>query len=250
MAATHRFHALEVKTVTTFDNEGRLITSKRDGVASVMYTYDRRGNVTRTNANLLASDEVIGYDADSREISRGVAIAGGAMVTCRRYNAMGDVVRIWGPARTANVSTCPVETAPTPIIDTAYHDHHRPSRVTRYMAAADGGNRVTETVYNADDSVKSVRKAVGTGLEQGYEREDLSVSGPSGQHRVVGERCGCDEGQREVRTVRGDHGVDAVVELPVHGTVLRGGAGAVLLQGADVLAGAGAVSADGSRWNR
>ncbi|MFL9903448.1 DUF6531 domain-containing protein [Paraburkholderia fungorum] len=157
-----------IRTVTTFDNEGRLITSKRDGVASVTYTYDRRGNVIRTNANLLASDEVIGYDADSREISRGVAIAGGAMVTCRRYNAMGDVVRVWGPGKTANVSTCPVETAPTPIIDTAYDDHHRPSRVTRYMAAADGGNRITETVYNADDSVKSVRKAVGTGLEQSY----------------------------------------------------------------------------------
>jgi RHS repeat-associated protein len=157
-----------IKTVTTFDNEGRLITSKRDGIATVTYTYDKRGNVTRTNANLLGADEVIGYDADSREISRGVAIAGGAMVTCRRYNAMGDVVRVWGPAKTANVSTCPVETAPTPITDTAYDDHHRPYRVTRYLSAADGGNRVTETVYNADDSVKSIRKAVGTGLEQSY----------------------------------------------------------------------------------
>jgi YD repeat-containing protein len=157
-----------VKTVTTFDNEGRLLTSKRDGVATVTYAYDKRGNVTRTNANLLSADEVIGYDADSREISRGVAIAGGATVTCRRYNAMGDVVRVWGPAKTANVSTCPVESAPTPIVDTAYDDHHRPYRVTRYLSAADGGNRVTETVYNADDSVKSIRKAVGTGLEQNY----------------------------------------------------------------------------------
>ncbi|MFL9984062.1 RHS repeat-associated core domain-containing protein [Paraburkholderia sediminicola] len=157
-----------IKTVTTFDNEGRLVSSKRDGVATVTYTYDKSGNVIRTNANLLSSDEVIGYDADSREISRGVAIAGGAMVTCKRYNAMGDVVRVWGPAKTANVSTCPVETAPTPIVDTVYDDHHRPSRVTRYMAAADGGNRVTEMVYNADDSVKSIRKAVGTGLEQSY----------------------------------------------------------------------------------
>ncbi|MFM0090878.1 DUF6531 domain-containing protein [Paraburkholderia sediminicola] len=157
-----------IKTVTTFDSEGRLLTSKRDGVATVTYTYDKRGNVTRTNANLLVSDEVITYDADSREIIRGVAIAGGAMVTCRRYNAMGDVVRVWGPAKTANVSTCPVETAPTPVTDTTYDDHHRPSRVTRYLAAADGGNRVTETVYNANDSVKSIRKAVGTGLEQSY----------------------------------------------------------------------------------
>ncbi|QIE27519.1 RHS Repeat protein (plasmid) [Caballeronia sp. SBC2] len=159
---------LAVKTVTTFDNEGRLITSKRDGVATVTNTYDKRGNVTRTNANLLGGDEVIGYDADSREISRGVTVAGGAMVTCKRYNAMGDVVRVWGPAKTASVSTCPVEVAPTPITDTTYDDHHRAFRVTRSMSAADGGNRLTEMAYNADDSVKSIRKAVGTGLEQSY----------------------------------------------------------------------------------
>ncbi|MET3228371.1 UNVERIFIED_ORG: RHS repeat-associated protein [Burkholderia sp. 1263] len=159
---------LAVKTVTTFDTEGRLVSSKRDGVAAVTYAYDKRGNVTRTNANLLSSDEVIGYNADGRETSRGVAITGGAMVTCRRYNAMGDVVRVWGPAKTAGVSTCPLESAPTPITDTAYDDHHRPSRVTRSLAASDGGNRVTQTLYNADDSVKSIRQAVGTALEQAY----------------------------------------------------------------------------------
>jgi RHS repeat-associated protein len=160
--------SLAVKTVTTFDSEGRLVTSKRDGVAQVTNAYDKRGNVTRTNANLLSGDEVIGYDADSRETSRGVAITGGAMVTCRRYNAMGDVVRVWGPAKTTGVSVCPAESAPVPITDTAYDNHHRPTRVTQYMAAADGGNRVTDTVYYDDDSVKSVRKAVGTGLEQSY----------------------------------------------------------------------------------
>ncbi len=165
---TQDVNGLAVKTATTFDSEGRLITSKRDGVAQVANAYDKRGNLTRTSANLLSNDEVISYDADNREISRGVAIAGGAMVTCRRYNAMGDVVRVWGPAKTAGVSTCPVEAAPTPITDTAYDDHHRPSRVTRYLAAADGGNRVTDTTYYADDTVKSVRKAVGTGVEQSY----------------------------------------------------------------------------------
>ncbi|MGA7813495.1 RHS repeat-associated core domain-containing protein [Caballeronia sp.] len=159
---------LAVKTVTTFDNEGRLITNERDGFETVTNTYDKRGNVTRTNAKLLGVDEVIGYDADSREISRGVAVVGGAMVTCKRYNAMGDVVREWGPAKTTGVSTCPVEVAPTQITDTAYDDHHRPFRVTRFMSAADGGNRIAETTYNADDSVKSIRKAVNLGLEQSY----------------------------------------------------------------------------------
>lgn len=93
------------------------------------------------------------------------------MVTCRRYNPMGDVVRMWGPAKTAGVTTCPAEAAPTPITDTAYDDHHRPNRVTSYMAAADGGKRVTDTTYYADDHVKSIRKAVGTALEQSFVHE-------------------------------------------------------------------------------
>ncbi|WP_431824780.1 RHS repeat-associated core domain-containing protein [Burkholderia sp. F1] len=158
----------KVKTVTTYDNEGRLISSQRDGAPKITYTYDKRDNVTSTNASLLGADEIIGYDASNREVSRGVAIPGGAMVTCRRYNAMGNVVRVWGPAKTAGVSVCPAEGAPTPITDTAYDDHHRVSRVTQYLSAGEGDNRVTDMVYNPDDTVKSVRKAVGTGLEQNY----------------------------------------------------------------------------------
>ncbi|KWF00764.1 hypothetical protein WL80_30650 [Burkholderia ubonensis] len=159
---------LKVKTVTTYDNEGRLISSQRDGAPKITYTYDKRDNVTSTNASLLGADEIIGYDQSNREVSRGVAITGGAMVTCKRYNAMGNVVRVWGPAKTAGVAVCPVEAAPTRITDTAYDDHHRVSRVTQNLGAGDGGNRVTDTVYYPDDSVKSVRKAVGTGLEQSY----------------------------------------------------------------------------------
>jgi hypothetical protein len=58
------------------------------------------------------------------------------MVTCRRFNAMGDVVRVWGPAKTTGVSVCPAESAPVPITDTTYDNHHRPTRVTQYLAAA------------------------------------------------------------------------------------------------------------------
>ncbi|MGQ5490872.1 hypothetical protein ACUH78_18700 [Thauera sp. ZXT1-4] len=41
-------------------------------------------------------------------------------------------------------------------------------RVTEALPAAQGGNRVTETVYNADDSVHQVKRAVGTALAQTY----------------------------------------------------------------------------------
>ncbi|WP_084545442.1 RHS repeat-associated core domain-containing protein [Cupriavidus malaysiensis] len=159
----------KIKTVTTFDNEGRLISSQRDGMPLITYRYDSGDNVINTNANLLGSTESMIYDESNREVRRITYGNGGALVTCKRYNAMGDVVRSWGPAPPpAGTLYCPAEAAPTPITDTAYDDHHRPVRVTQFLPAADGGNRVTETVYNADDSVKSVRKAVGTGLQQNY----------------------------------------------------------------------------------
>ncbi|CAM2191519.1 conserved protein of unknown function [Paraburkholderia kururiensis] len=160
--------ALKVKTITTYDSEGRLTSSQRDGALKITYAYDKRDNITGTNANPLGVFEVMGYSASSREVSRNVAVTGGAMVTCRRYNAMGDVVRVWGPAKTSAVGVCPAEAAPVPITDTAYDDHHRPSRVTQYLSAAEGGNRVTETTYYADDRVNTVLKAVGTGQAQTY----------------------------------------------------------------------------------
>ncbi|MDR6536603.1 YD repeat-containing protein [Variovorax soli] len=55
-----------------------------------------------------------------------------------------------------------------PITDIAYDDLDRPFRTTKYLPTADGGNRVTETVYNLDDSVQSLNKAVGMALAQAY----------------------------------------------------------------------------------
>ncbi|WP_083383873.1 RHS repeat-associated core domain-containing protein [Cupriavidus sp. USMAHM13] len=159
----------KIRTVTAYDSEGRLTSSQRDGAPRIEYFYDKRDNVIRTNANLLGAYETIEYDHNNREVRRSAYVDNNRMVTCKRYNAMGDVVRSWGPAlQLSGAVSCPSEAAPTPITDTAYDDHHRPVRVTQFLPAADGGNRVTETVYNADDSVKSVRKAVGTGLQQNY----------------------------------------------------------------------------------
>ena len=50
-------------------------------------------------------------------------------------------------------------------------------RVTEVLPAAQGGNRVTETVYNADDSVHQVKRAVGTALAQTYATTTYSANG-------------------------------------------------------------------------
>lgn len=50
-------------------------------------------------------------------------------------------------------------------------------RVTEALPAAQGGNRVTETVYNADGSVHQVKRAVGTALTQTYATTTYSANG-------------------------------------------------------------------------
>ena len=50
-------------------------------------------------------------------------------------------------------------------------------RVTEVLPAAQGGTRVTETVYNADDSVHQVKRAVGTALAQTYATTTYSANG-------------------------------------------------------------------------
>jgi len=41
-------------------------------------------------------------------------------------------------------------------------------RWTENLATAEGGNRVTQTAYYADDRVQNVKRAVGTSLAQTY----------------------------------------------------------------------------------
>jgi hypothetical protein len=63
---------------------------------------------------------------------------------------------------TAAATTCPTAAAPVAVTDYAYDDLDRLMRVTENLTAGEGGNRVTETVYNADGSVHQVKRAVGT----------------------------------------------------------------------------------------
>ena len=78
---------------------------------------------------------------------------------------------------TAAATTCPTAAAPVAVTDYAYDDLDRLMRVTEALPAGEGGNRVTETVYNADDSVHQVKRAVGTALAQTYATTTYSANG-------------------------------------------------------------------------
>ncbi|MDP3932222.1 MAG: RHS repeat protein, partial [Methylococcaceae bacterium] len=98
-------------------------------------------------------------------------------MSCKSYTASGKLLKSWGPAQTALDTTCPAAAAPVTVADYAYDNLDRLSTLTENLPAADGGNRVTQTVYNLDNSVQSVQKAVGSTLAQTYATYTYSNNG-------------------------------------------------------------------------
>ena len=99
------------------------------------------------------------------------------LVTCRSYSPSGKLLKAWGPALTAADTTCPAAAAPVPVTDITYDDLDRPSRSTQSLTAAEGGSRITDTVYNLDDSVNSVLRAVGSSVAQTYATYSYTSNG-------------------------------------------------------------------------
>ncbi len=87
------------------------------------------------------------------------------------------MLKAWGPAQTAADTTCPAAAAPVTVADYVYDNLDRLNTLTENLPVADGGNRVTQTVYNADDSVQILKKAVGTGIAQNYATYTYSNNG-------------------------------------------------------------------------
>lgn len=149
----------DVTDVTSFvyDNERRL-----------KQTTDALGRVSKTR-----------YDADGRP-ERVAAQAPGAntwLVSCTSYTATGKPSRSWGPALLNSDTACPTEDAPTPIVDTAYDELDRPWKVTQYLTAAEGGNRISETLYFLDGKVKNIKRGVDGTLAQTYASYTYTANG-------------------------------------------------------------------------
>ena len=161
---------LNLTTTFTYDAIGNLTLvdgPRTDVVDTMATTYDGERRPTQIT-DALGKQTRITYDADGRPLKTAAQQGAQWLVSCKRYSESGKVTREWGPAVTVAATTCPAETAPAPSTDIAYDDLDRPIRTTQYLLTAEGGNRVAETVYNLDDTVQAVHKAVGTALAQAY----------------------------------------------------------------------------------
>ena len=170
---------LNLTTSYTYDGFGNLTQvngPRTDVTDTVTYAYDAERRVTQTT-DALGKLTRQAYDADGRLVRSAAQIGTQWLVSCRSYTNTGKLLKAWGPAQTAADTTCPTAAAPVAVSDYVYDDLDRSLRVTENLTAGEGGNRVSETVYNADDSVQSVKRAVGTTLAQTYATYTYTTNG-------------------------------------------------------------------------
>jgi YD repeat-containing protein len=111
---------------------------------------------------------VSAFDADGRPVRSAAQVGTQWLVSCRSYTPTGKLLKAWGPALTASDTTCPTAAAPVPVTDIVYDDLDRPVNSIQNLSVAEGGNRITGTAYNLDDSVNNVQRAVSSAVAQTY----------------------------------------------------------------------------------
>lgn len=166
---------LNLTTTYIYDVTGNLTTMngpRADVIDGVVNTYDAERRVTQTKplnpTDALKQEVRKTFDADGRITQLAGKLGSQWLVSCTTYTPTGKTLKAWGPRLMTSPTVCPSAAAPVSVSDYAYDDLDRLMRVTQNMPAAQGGNRVSETVYNADDTVLNQKRAVGTALAQIY----------------------------------------------------------------------------------
>lgn len=170
---------LNLTTTFSYDDVGNLLVvdgPRTDVTDTITTSYDTERHPTIVT-DALGKQARTTYDADGRPTIVARQIGTQWMTSCSRYSGTGKVIRSWGPSTTTSATACPAEAAPVPITDTTYDDSDRPYQKTDYLTAADGGNRITTTSYNADDAINTIQKATGSAQQQNYVQYTYTPNG-------------------------------------------------------------------------
>ncbi|MCV2218108.1 RHS repeat-associated core domain-containing protein [Thauera sp. Sel9] len=170
---------LNLTTSFTYDavgNQTQVNGPRTDVTDTTTYAYDGQRRVTQTT-DALGKKTQYAFDNDGRVIRSAAQLGSQWLVSCNSYTTTGKLLKAWGLALTAAATTCPTAASPVAVTDYAYDDLDRLVKITENLTSAQGGNRVTETVYNADGSVKNVKRAVGSALAQTYAAYTYSENG-------------------------------------------------------------------------
>lgn len=200
---------LNLLTSYIYNSVGDLVEidgPRTDVVDVTRLSFDAERNPVQTT-DALGKLSKTAYDANGKPIRSAEQAGTQWMVTCRSYDAGGRVVRTWGPALSAADTSCPAATAPVNVMDFAYDALGRNVRVTELLPATEGGNRVEETVYNIDNSIKSISRGVGSTVAQVFATYTYS---PDGQMLTVKDAKGFlttyqyDGHNRKIKTLHPD----------------------------------------------
>jgi RHS repeat-associated protein len=181
-----------VRQTVTMDAGGlNLVTSYTyDGVGNLTMVNGPRSDVNDTvafayNANRqpIQMTDALGklaktfYDANGNQVRSATQIGTEWLVACSSYSGSDKLLTAWGPAKQASDGVCPAAAAPVSVTQHTYDDIDRNIRVTESLTAAEGGNRILETAYYADDKVMLVKRAVGSVVAQDYARYTYTPNG-------------------------------------------------------------------------
>ena len=170
---------LNLTTTYSYDAVGNLIATdgpRTDVADTTTQAFDPERHLVQST-DALGKATRLAYDADGHLVRSAFQNGSAWLVSCRAYSVTGQIVQAWGPGQTNVDTACRSAAAPVAVTTYGYDALDRRVRVTAALTTPEGGNRLTDTVYNPDGSVQAIKRAVGTDSAQDYATYSYTANG-------------------------------------------------------------------------